>query len=36
MVVKGHLRNTRNLFAISFGSCSFEEPLEDLAKLGLM
>jgi len=36
MVVKGHLRNTRNLFAISFGSCSFEEPLKDLAKLGLM
>ena len=36
MVVKGHLRNTRNLFAISFGSCSFEEPLEDLEKLGLL
>jgi len=36
MVVKGHLRNTRNLFAISFGSCSFEEPLKDLAKPGLM
>lgn len=36
MVVKGHLRNTRNLFAISFGSCSFEEPLDDLRKTGLL
>jgi hypothetical protein len=36
MVVKGHLRNLRSLFAISFGSCSFEEPLDDLGKLGLM
>ncbi len=35
MVVKGHLRNMRNLFAISFGSCSFEEPLDDLRKIGL-
>lgn len=34
MVVRGQLRNTRNLFAFSFGSCSFTEPIEDLQKLG--
>jgi hypothetical protein len=35
-LVRAHLRNTRNLFAISFGSCSFEEPIEDLKNLGLL
>jgi hypothetical protein len=30
MVVRGHLRNARNLFALSFGSCSFLEPLEEI------
>ncbi len=34
--VRAHLRNTRNLFAMSFGSCSFEEPIADLKKLGLL
>jgi hypothetical protein len=36
MVVRGQLRNTRNLLAISFGSCSFEEPIDDMKKLNLM
>jgi len=27
---------TREHFAISFGSCSFEEPIQDLQKLGLL
>jgi len=36
MVVRGQLRNTRNLLAIAFGSCSFEEPIEDLKKIGLL
>jgi hypothetical protein len=36
MVVRGHLRNTRSLLAGSFGSCSFEEPIDDLKKLNLM
>jgi hypothetical protein len=30
MVVRGQLRNARSLFALSFGSCSFEEPIDDL------
>ena len=30
------LRETREHFALSFGSCSFEEPVEDLRKLGLL
>ncbi len=30
------LRLARNAFAISFGSCSFEEPLEDLRALSLL
>lgn len=30
------LRNTRQNFAISFGSCSFEEPLSDLRELNLL
>lgn len=32
MVVRGHLRNARNLFALSFGSCSFLEPVEEIAR----
>ncbi len=28
------IRETREQFAISFGSCSFEEPIEDLRRLG--
>lgn len=36
MAVRGHLRNTRNLLAISFGSCSFTEPIEDLQRIGLL
>jgi hypothetical protein len=36
MVVRGQLRNSRNLLAIAFGSCSFEEPIRDLKKIGLL
>jgi len=36
MVVRGQVRNTRSLLAIAFGSCSFEEPIEDLKKIGLL
>jgi hypothetical protein len=36
MVVRGQLRNSRSLLAIAFGSCSFEEPIEDLKKVGLL
>ncbi len=36
MLVNGRLRNTRSLLAIAFGSCSFEEPIEDLKKIGLL
>jgi hypothetical protein len=36
MVVRGQLRNARSLLAIAFGSCSFEEPIEDLKKIGLL
>ncbi len=36
MVVRGQLRNARSLLAIAFGSCSFEEPIEELKKLGLL
>jgi hypothetical protein len=36
MVVRGQLRNARSLFALSFGSCSFEEPVEDLKKINLL
>jgi len=36
MIVRGQLRNSRNLLAIAFGSCSFEEPVEDLKKIGLL
>lgn len=30
------LAKVRETFALSYGSCSFEEPFEDLAKLGLL
>lgn len=30
------IERTRQRFAVSFGSCSFTEPLEDLADLGLL
>ncbi|MBO0857755.1 MAG: hypothetical protein J2P21_04725 [Chloracidobacterium sp.] len=36
MIVRGQLRNSRKLLAIAFGSCSFEEPIEDLKKAGLL
>lgn len=36
MLVVSHIRNTRNLFAIAFGSCSFTEPIEDLQRLNLL
>jgi len=36
MIVRGQLRNSRNLLAIAFGSCSFEEPIDDLKKIGLL
>ncbi|HVW83936.1 MAG TPA: hypothetical protein VHB50_04625 [Bryobacteraceae bacterium] len=32
----GQLAAARRNFAIGFGSCSFEEPLEDLRRLGLL
>ena len=36
MIVRGQLRNSRSLLAIAFGSCSFEEPIDDLKKIGLL
>ncbi len=36
MLVVGHIRNARSLFSISFGSCSFTEPIEDLQRLHLL
>jgi hypothetical protein len=36
MIVRGQLRNSRNLLAIAFGSCSFEDPIDDLKKIGLL
>jgi hypothetical protein len=35
MAVRAHIRNTRSLLAVSFGSCSFLEPTEDLKRMGL-
>jgi hypothetical protein len=32
----GQLETARRTFAVSFGSCSFEEPLADLRELGLL
>lgn len=34
-VNSNELKDTRTNFALSFGSCSFEEPIEDLKELGL-
>ncbi len=36
MLVVGHIRNARHLFSMSFGSCSFTEPIEDLQRLQLL
>lgn len=36
MLVVGHIRNARHLFSLSFGSCSFTEPIEDLQRLQLL
>lgn len=36
MLVVGHIRNARHLFSMSFGSCSFTEPIEDLQRLHLL
>ncbi|MBO0723724.1 MAG: hypothetical protein J2P41_23065, partial [Blastocatellia bacterium] len=33
MLVRGQLRNVRSLLALSFGACSFEEPIEGLQKI---
>jgi hypothetical protein len=30
------LGDTRDMFALSYGSCSFEEPVEDLKRLGML
>lgn len=35
-VALDHIRRVRSEFAISFGSCSFEEPVQDLRDLGWM
>jgi len=35
-VNENDLAETRRHFAISFGSCSFEEPIRDLQALGLL
>jgi hypothetical protein len=32
----GDIADTRRGFAISFGSCSFEEPVADLISLGML
>ncbi len=36
MLVVGHIRNARHLFSMSFGSCSFTEPIEELQRLHLL
>ena len=35
-VATSHLAQVRSEFAIAFGSCSFEEPIDDLHALGWM
>jgi hypothetical protein len=35
-LVRAHLTNARHLLALSFGSCSFTEPIEELQQLGLL
>jgi hypothetical protein len=36
VIVRERLQSARNLFAIAFGSCSVEEPIEDLKRIGLL
>lgn len=36
MLVRGQLRNARSLLALSFGACSFEEPIEGLQEIKLL
>lgn len=36
MLVRGQLRKARSLFALSFGACSFEEPIAGLKELKLL
>ncbi len=36
MAVRAHIRNMRSLLVVSFGSCSFTEPIEDLKTMGLL
>lgn len=36
LTVRGQLRVTRSEFAIAFGSCSFEEPVDDLKRMNLI
>lgn len=31
-----HIAKAREVFAVSYGSCSFDEPVEDLGRLGLL
>lgn len=35
-ITADEVAKAREAFALSFGSCSFEEPVDDLAKLGLL
>ena len=35
-VSTNHLRNMRERLALSYGSCSFEEPIEDLKGIHLL
>src|SRR4030095_1445324 len=36
MIVRGQLRNSRHLLALALCSCSLDEPIEDLKKIGLL
>ena len=36
MIARGQLQNARSVFAIAFGSCSFEGPIEDLKRKWLL
>jgi hypothetical protein len=36
VIARERLQSARNHFAIAFGSCSFEEPIEDLKRIGLL
>jgi polynucleotide 5'-kinase involved in rRNA processing len=35
-ITSEQLRTTRREFAMAFGSCSFDEPISDLQRLGLL